>query len=321
MPILEFPLRFENPTYGLAGIILGVVFVVLLYFSFQKLRIAEKHLELVKWRIVRRLVRIMNVSMKMGLVISLSFLLATPYFPTTIEVLVEEATEEQMAQYTATVMLLMDVSYSMNYSDLKPTRLEVSKSMAKLLVNKMDPKDILGLITFAAGIVDTVPLTTNRTGIIEQIDNQTYHPSTAIGTALGTAIGALGTYEGGKAVVLFSDGKNNLGINVTSAADEAATRGIPVFTVFVGTYGLGEADPLTLREISSKTDGKFYEVRNDEIEGLSIAVSQISHEVKVGALKGVYEKLIIGAKDYGTPRVVFSALLVAALLLAWFTGV
>jgi len=321
MPILEFPIRFENPIYGLAGIILGAIFVVLFRFSFKKLRIAEKHFELVKWRIVRRLVRTMNVSLKMGLMISLSFLLATPYFPTTIEVPVEEATEEQMAQYTVTVMLLMDVSYSMNYSDLKPTRLEVAKSMAKILVNKMDPKDILGLVTFAGEIKDTVPATTNRTRVIEHIDNQTFHPSTAIGTALGTAIGALGAYEGGRAIVLFSDGKSNFGIDVTSAADEAATRGIPVFTVFVGTYGIGEADPIALEEIAGKTSGKFYEIRNDEIESLSVAVSQISHEVKVGALKGRYDKLIIEAKDYGTPKVVFSALLVAALLLTWFTGV
>jgi len=324
MSTLEFPVRFENPTFSLAGIILGVFVLVLFYLSYKRLRIAQKHLELVEWRKLRRFVRVLNISTKTGIVIALSVLLATPYFPTTIEVPVDEATEEQTAQYTITAMLLMDVSYSMNYSDLKPTRLEVSKTMAKLLVNKMNSKDLVGFISFAGQIYDTAFPTTNRTKITEKIDNQTLHPSTAIGTAIETAIGGLENQLGGRAIVLFSDGKNNFGVNMTSAVDVAVAQQIPIFTVCVGTYGLGEADPLALREISDKTGGKFYEVRNEEIEEierLATSVSEISHEVKVGALKAVYEKLIIPTKDYQTPTVIFSALLVATLLLTWFTGV
>lgn len=323
MSALEFPVRFENPTYSLAGIILGGFVVALFYLSYKRLRIAQKHLELVEWRKIRRIVRLLNISTKTGVVIALSVLLATPYFPTTIEVPVDEATEEQMAQYTITTVLLMDVSYSMNFSDLKPTRLEFSKNMAKLLVNKMDSKDLIGFVSFAGQIepYNTVLPTANRTKITETIDNQTVHQSTAIGTALEAAIGVLDPYPGGKAIVLFSDGKNNMGVNVTTAVDEAVAQKIPIFTVSVGTYGLGEADPLALREISNRTGGKFYEARNEEIESLATSVSQISHEVKAGALKAVYDKLIIAARDYQTPTVIFSALLVATLLLMWFTGV
>jgi len=318
----EFPVRFENPTYSILGIILGVAVVALFYLSYKRLRIAQKHLELVEWRKLRRVVRILNVSTKMGVVIALSFLLATPYFQMTIEVPVEEATEEQVAQYTIAAILLIDVSYSMNYSDLKPTRFEISKTMTRLLVNKMNTKDLIGFVSFAGQVYDTVFPTTNRTRVIEKIDNQTLHPSTAIGTALETAIEMLETYPpGGRAIVLFSDGKNNFGVDVAPAVDDAVAKEIPVFTVSVGTYGLGEADPLALREIASETGGEFYEVRNEEIERLASAVSQISNEVKAGALKAVYNKLIIAVKDYHTPTVIFSALLVAALLLTWFTGV
>jgi len=322
MVTLEFPVRFENPTYSLAGIILGGIVVVLFYLSHKRLRAAQKRLELVEWRKLRRIVRILNISTKTGVVISLSFLLATPYFPTTIEIPVDEASEEQMAEYTIAAMLLMDVSYSMNYSDLKPTRLEISKTMSKLLINKMNSLDLVGFISFAGQIYDTVFPTANRTVITEKIDNQTLYPSTAIGTAIETAIGVLEAYPpGGRAIVLFSDGKNNVGINVTTAVDEAVAQKIPIFTVSVGTYGMGESDPLALREISGRTGGKFYEVRNEEIESFATSVSQISHEVKAGALKAVYDKLVIPAKDYQTPTVIFSALLVATLFLMWFTGV
>ncbi len=319
---LDFPVEFENPIYGLVGIILGGIVIVLFFLSHNRLKIARKHLELVEWKILRRIIRILNVGTKAAAVIALSSLLATPYLPTTIEVPIEKATEEQEAQYTVTILLLMDVSYSMNRSDFKPTRLEFAKTMARLLVNMVNSKELVGFVSFAGEIYDTVLPTTNRTRITEKIDNQTTHPSTAIGTALETAIGVLETYPlGGKAIVLFSDGKNNMGVNVASAANEAVAQKIPVFTVSVGTYGVGEANPLALREVSNKTGGKFYEAKNEEIEDLATSVSQISREVKVEALKAVYDKLIIAAKDYHTPTVIFSILLVASLFLTWFTGV
>jgi len=194
--------------------------------------------------------------------------------------------------------------------------------MAELLVNKMGPKDLVGFISFAGDIYDTMLPTTNKSNIITLINNQTYHSSTAIGTALQTAIGALGTYKVGKAAVLFSDGKNNWGEkNLTSVAEAAATMKIPIFTVFAGTYGIGNADPIPLREISDKTGGKFYEIRSDEMESLATEVSEISQEVKTSALKTVSDKITVEAKDYGTPWLIFSALLVVALFLTWFTGV
>lgn len=322
MSTLEFPIKFENPTFSLLGIVLGASVISLLYLSHKRLRIAQKRLELVEWKKLRRIVGALNIGTKMCVVLALSFMLARPYFPTTIEVPVDAASEEQLAQYTVTAMLLMDASYSMNYSDLKPSRFEVSKTMGRLLINKMTSKDLLGFMSFAGRIYDTEFPTVNRTRITTKIDNQTLHQSTAIGTALETAIGVLDTYPaGGKAVVLFSDGKNNLGIDITSAVDAAVSLKIPVSTVSFGTYSMGEADPIALRDIASQTGGKFFEVRNEEIENLATSISQISHEVKVTALKAVYDRLTIPAKDYQTPTVVFSVLLVATLFLMWFTGV
>lgn len=322
MSLPSFPISFENPNYALLGIGLGVIFIILFYLSYKKIRTAQKRLEPVKWKTMRRFVRTVNVGTKIGIIIALSFLLATPYFPTTIEVPIEEASKEQLAQYAVTVMILLDVSNSMNYSDLKPTRLAVSRSMAELLVNNMGSNDLVGFISFAGDTCDTMLPTTNKSNIITLINNQTYHSSTAIGTALLAAIGALETYNGGKAAVLFSDGKNNWGEeNLTSVAEVAATMKIPVFTVFAGTYGIGNADPAPLMEISDKTGGKFYEIRSEEMESLMTKVSEISQEVKVSALKTISDKITVEAKDYGTPWLIFSALLVVALLLTWFTGV
>lgn len=319
---LEFPVRFENPLNGIFGAIIGAIFVILFYLSYKRLRIAEKHLELVKWQTLRRLIKITNVGMKVGVIVALSFLLATPYFPTTVEVPVEEISEEQLNQSSVTVMLLMDISYSMNYSDLKPSRLQVSKQMAKLLVENMGSEDLIGFMSFARKIHGKVLPTLNRSSVTNLIDNQTVYPSTAIGTALVSATGVLGMHEGGKAIVLFSDGKNNYGIkNLTSVAETAAAMKIPVFTVFVGTYGIGEADPIALREMSDRTGGKFYEVKSEDIRSLVTEVSMISREVKVGALKASSDTLTFESRDYQTPMLIFAALLVISLFLTWFTGV
>ena len=318
----DIPIEFENPTYGLIGIILGAAISVLLYLSYKRLRIAEKRLELVEWRKLRRIVRAVNVGTKTAAVIALASLLATPYYPTTIELSIDKATDEQLGQYRITVMLLMDVSYSMNYSDLKPTRYNVSENMTKLLLSMMNPNDLIGFMSFAGQVYDTVLPTTNRTKITEKIDNQTLHPATAMGTALEAAMGVMESYpSGGKAIVLFSDGKDNSGLNVTMATDEAVARKIPIFTVSLGTYGLVEADPLALKQISDNTGGRFYEVKQQEMESLATSISRVSNEVKTGALKAVYDKLILPAKDYHTSTVLFSALLIVSLFLTWFTGV
>jgi len=322
MAMLDFPVRFENSFFGAFGAILGVIFTILFYLSYKRLRTAEKRLELVKWQTVRRVINITNIAMKICMIVALSFLLAIPYFPITTEVPIEELSEEQLAQSSVTVMLLMDVSYSMNCSDLEPNRLQVAEQMAKLLVDNMSSTDLVGFISFAGKIYDETLPTLNKSNVINLIDNQTLYPSTAIGTALETALGVLETYQGGRALVLFSDGKNNMGImNLTSIAETAAAMEIPVFPVFVGTFGIGDADPMSLEEISNKTRGKFYEVKSDEMKTLVTEVSAISREVKVGALKAAFDTLTFESKDYHTPMLFFAVLLVISLFLTWFTGV
>jgi len=315
-------LRFENPLLGIIGIVFGSIFIFLFYFSYERLRIAEKHLEIVKWKILRRTVHAANVLTKIGVVVALSFLLAVPYFSTTMKVPVEELADEQLAQSGATVMLLLDVSNSMNNSDLKPTRLSVAKQIAKGFIDNADPTDLIGFISFAGKVYDETPPTLDRSEVIGEIENQTLQNSTALGTALEAALGAVNEYQGGKAIVLISDGKNNIGItNLTLVAETASEMKIPIFSVFVGTYGIVEGDPVALAEISEVAGGKFYEIRSEDVTSLNTDVLTISHEVKVGALKTAHGTLSIEVKDFSIPLLFFATLLVVSLFVSWFTGV
>ena len=283
---------------------------------------AEKSLELVKWQTVRRIINIVNIGAKMGVILALSFLLAIPYFLISVEVPIEKLSVEQLNQSAMTAMILMDVSYSMNYSDLKPSRLQVTKQMADLLVDSMSTVDSIGFLSFAGISYDEILPGLNRSLVTNTIDNQTIHPSTAIGTALETVLGVLEPYQGGKAIVLFTDGKNNVGVmNLAAVAEDAASMKIPIFTVFAGAYGIGESDPIVLQEISNISGGKFYDVKSEEIKALVTEVGMISKEVKVGALKSAFDKLTFESKDYHTPLLFFAALIAISLFLTWFTGV
>ena len=319
---MEFPIRFENPLLSLFGVVLAGLFTFLFYLSYKRVRIAEKKLELVKWQKVRKIINLTNISVKVGIIIAFSFLLAIPYFPTTIKVPVQQISSEQLAKSSVTIMLIMDVSYSMNVSDLAPNRLEVAKQVARLFVNNAGPGDLIGFISFAGKIYDETLPTTNRTEVLDLIERQTIHNSTAIGTTLETALGVLQQFQGGKSIVLLSDGKNNYGImNLTQVAQTAVSMKTSVFTVFLGTYGIGNSDPLPLQQISNTTGGKFHGIKSEEITTLATEISQFSQEVKVGTLKTVLDELPVDARDYHTALLLFAALLVSCLFLAWFTGV
>lgn len=319
---MEFPIRFENPLLSLFGVVLAGLFTFLFYLSYKRVRIAEKKLELVKWQKVRKIINLTNISVKVGIIIAFSFLLAIPYFPTTVKVPVQQISSEQLAKSSVTIMLIMDVSYSMNVSDLAPNRLEVAKQVARLFVNNAGPGDLIGFISFAGKIYDETLPTTNRTEVLDLIERQTIHNSTAIGTTLETALGVLQQFQGGKSIVLLSDGKNNYGImNLTQVAQTAVSMKTSIFTVFLGTYGIGNSDPLPLQQISNTTGGKFHGIKSEEITTLATEISQFSQEVKVGTLKTVLDELPVDARDYHTALLLFAALLVSCLFLAWFTGV
>jgi hypothetical protein len=320
--LLEFPVRFENPLFGIFGAVLGGVLVVLFYLSYNKVRQAEKKLELVKWQRIRKAVNATNVIMKVGIILSFSFLLAVPYFPTVVKVPIQNLSSDQLAKSSVTVMLVLDVSNSMNTSDLSPTRLEVAKQIATLLVDDSGSGDLLGFISFAGRIYDESLPTANRIEITSLIANQTVHNSTAIGSSLETAIGTLEQSQGGKAIVLFSDGKNNYGVmNLTQVGQTTATLKIPIFTVFVGTYGVGNADPEPLQLLSNMTGGVFHEVKTEDMATLAREISNFSQQVKVGALKMILNEVPLEVRDYHSALLIFASLLVCCIFLTWFTGV
>jgi Ca-activated chloride channel family protein len=185
------------------------------------------------------------------------------------------------------IMLVLDTSGSMQAQDFEPkNRLHVAKEVVKEFIAKRK-QDRIGLVVFAADAITQCPLTldyTLLTKLVDTVDFGMLDDGTAIGVALATACNRLRSSEAkSRVVVLLTDGQNNAGmVDPTTAARVAASLGIKVYTVGVGTRGRAPMpidDPVfgrrmvsvdvnidepTLNRIAELTDGHYFRATDRE---------------------------------------------------------
>ena len=156
----------------------------------------------------------------------------------------------------ATVVLLVDVSVSMNATDVAPTRLEAARTAIASFVERVPRRVRVGLVAFADDPVVVTAPTTDRQILRAGIASLTPGFGTAIGDAVarGVELVQLATGENipvaGEsvdgapldrgpplgAVVLLSDGSQTRGLlEPDDAARLAQHAGVPVYTIALGT--------------------------------------------------------------------------------------
>lgn len=158
----------------------------------------------------------------------------------------------------ATVILAMDVSISMCSNDIPPNRLEAAKDAAKNFVQSRMSGRQIGIVAFA-GFAELIQPPTNDVKSLENaIDILSPARRTAIGSAILRSIDAISEIDGRVAasdisgeqsvqtpmpegqyvphiIVLLTDGASNAGPFPMTAAEQAAARGIRVYTIGYGT--------------------------------------------------------------------------------------
>jgi Ca-activated chloride channel family protein len=180
----------------------------------------------------------------------------------------------------ATIVLALDVSTSMAARDVNPTRFRAAQRAATDFVDGVPTRFRVGLVAFSGTARLAVSPTRDHERVERAIANLDLSDQTAIGEAIFASLDALEDVprERGRRpearVVVLSDGDTNTGRPNASAADAAATRGVPVSTIAFGTEDgtvtvQGETIPVTvnrdaLREISERTEGRFFEARSAE---------------------------------------------------------
>ena len=187
----------------------------------------------------------------------------------------------------ATVMLVLDMSASMEAVDVAPSRYQAAISAAKTFISDLPDQVRVGLISFDRRPAVVTSPTADHQAVLDGLDQLTVGPGTAAGDALYAALDAIaGAQEAagltpeegdkGAAIVLLSDGVTTVGSPVTAAAQQAADRGIPVSTIAFGTDAgtvtvqgrmiAVPADPDTMAQVAELTSGRFFEaVTADEL--------------------------------------------------------
>ncbi|HEY2166212.1 MAG TPA: VWA domain-containing protein [Jatrophihabitantaceae bacterium] len=178
----------------------------------------------------------------------------------------------------ATVVMAIDVSLSMEATDVLPSRIVAAQTAAKKFVDLIPARINLGLDAFGGSASVLVPPTLDRASLKTAIDKLQLEQSTAIGEAVFTSLDAISVF--GQAttakgdqppparIVLMSDGASNKGRPVTDAAAAAKKADVQVSTIAFGTdtgtvtYD-GEtipvpADKPTLDYLAQTTGGSFH---------------------------------------------------------------
>ena len=176
------------------------------------------------------------------------------------------------------IMLVLDVSGSMELGDLQPNRLEAAKRVAQEFINGRSG-DRLGLVVFAGDAYSLAPLTTDYELLHESIAGlklgMIANDGTAIGTALGVATNRLRNSRSRTRVcILLSDGENTAGsLDPLTAAQLAHAYGLKIHTIGLGQDGTvpfgkdgfgrtnyvnTRLDETTMRQIAEAGEGQFF---------------------------------------------------------------
>lgn len=248
----------------------------------------------------------------------------------TVLVLAVARPERTVAQpkRQATVMLVTDVSGSMNADDVEPSRLTAAQRAAETFVDKVPKATRVGLVSFNDHAALLLPPTTDREGVGPVVSSLQADGGTAMGDGLAQALASIQaesqrqqpSARGGRppaAIVLLSDGANSAGSTDPIAAAQAARKlGVPIYAVALGTpdgtitlqdtFGQTRTisvppDSETLKEIARTTGGRFFDAPDaSELKsiygslGSRIGVETAKEEVTAAFAGGGLLLLLLG---------------------------
>jgi Ca-activated chloride channel family protein len=172
----------------------------------------------------------------------------------------------------ATVMLVIDVSGSMNADDVEPTRMEAAQRAASRFLDRLPARFQVGLVIFSSEAETLVPPTTDREAVRSALGTLNANGGTAMGDGLARALDVIeaarqeasnGGAGGGPpttadpgtttpaptdpnaqqpavppaVTLLLSDGANSAGGDPFIQAERARQLRVPVYTIALGTAG------------------------------------------------------------------------------------
>ena len=176
----------------------------------------------------------------------------------------------------ATIMLAIDVSLSMESTDVAPSRIQAAQTAARGFVKTLPSSYNVGLVAFAKSADVLVSPSKDRDAVMQAISNLQLAEATATGEAVFTCLSAIQAVPSDGAqgapparIVLLSDGYRTAGRPIEEAGAAASRANVPVSTIAfgtdTGTVTIGgetqrvPVDRPSLQSLAEMTRGHFYE--------------------------------------------------------------
>jgi Ca-activated chloride channel homolog len=223
---------------------------------------------------------------------------------------------------TASIILANDTSGSMAATDVKPTRLRAAQRAATSFIAQVPGSVRVGLVEFNSKITVLQSPTTDHSLVTGALAQLKVTGGTAIGDAIRTSLRLATTSKktGAKqppaAIVLLSDGSNDVGSDPLTAARQAAADHIPIYTVVLGTAQGTVAqkrgnqtvnvpvppDPQQLAQIASLSHGQAFTATDAkglktvyQRLGSELGRKKVRHEVTASFAGGGLVLLLLGS--------------------------
>ncbi len=159
----------------------------------------------------------------------------------------------------ATIILSIDVSFSMRQNDIQPSRLEAAQAAAVRFIQRQKAGTQIGIVAFSGFAEEIQPPTSDQEESQAAVESLTLGRRTAIGAGILKALDAIHEADPNVAastnpddptsaptpvpkgayapdiIVLLTDGVSNTGPLPLDAAQQAADRGVRVYTIGYGT--------------------------------------------------------------------------------------
>ena len=238
---------------------------------------------------------------------------------------------EMVPRERATVVMVMDVSLSMQATDVKPNRLDAAKESALQFVASLPVQYNIAVVSLAGSPAVRLPPTVDRAQARQAISTLKVQESTSIGESIYSALEALqmaptgadgSTEPAPGAIVLLSDGQNTSGRSPVQAAAAAKQAGVPIYTIAYGTEngyvdvdGKRETvppDPGLLAQLAAASGGEKFDAA-DKAQ-LDRVYTNIRSEVGYMPVKKEITALWAG---YGLAFAVVAALAAVSLGARW----
>jgi Ca-activated chloride channel family protein len=225
--------RFGHPEYLYLLVIIPVLAFMQLYFQHQRKKKLQRfgNTELLNHLMpdvsfIRPAVKFYLLLMAAAAII---VTLASPQFGTKLETVKRKGIE---------LMIALDVSNSMNATDVEPSRLDRAKLAIERLTGKL-VNDRIGLIVFAGEAYVQLPITSDYASARLFLSSITTDIVPTQGTAIGSAINLASISfsqqeDVNRAIVVITDGENHEN-DAIEAAEAARKKGIKVYTVGMGS--------------------------------------------------------------------------------------